>query len=88
LEQHKSVQALEDEQRDANNAQTMPGIQAYHGVQATTTSKSSSPPDQNEAHSIIAYMKHVLDLEQVPYEDQALNDIVMVTNYDLRNWSR
>jgi hypothetical protein len=34
---------------------------------------------------IIAYMKHILDLEQVPYEDQSLNDIVMITNYDSRN---
>jgi hypothetical protein len=30
-------------------------------------------------------MKHVSDLEQVPYEDQALNDIVMIMNYDLRS---
>jgi hypothetical protein len=30
-------------------------------------------------------MKHVLDLEQGPYEDQALNDIVMITNYDYRS---
>jgi hypothetical protein len=35
--------------------------------------------------SIIAYMKHVWDLEQVPYENQALSDIVMITNYDFRN---
>jgi hypothetical protein len=33
--------------------------------------------------SIIAYMKY---LEQVPYEDQALSDIVMITNYNFRNW--
>jgi hypothetical protein len=35
--------------------------------------------------SITAYMKHVLDLEQVPYEDQGLSDIVMITNYDYRS---
>jgi hypothetical protein len=60
---------------------------------STTSKKSSSPPDQKEAHtfsgptsaSIIAYMKHVLDVEQVPYEDQTVSDIVMITNYDLRN---
>jgi hypothetical protein len=60
---------------------------------STTALKSSNPPEQNETHkfskptsaSIIAYTKHVLDLEQRLYEDQALSDIVIITKYDFRN---